>query len=255
MIQFAFCCVWNWDARPFPTFPLEARVGRHRRVASLATGCNGKGAGASAAAPTAADPAGLRDVSGDRDPGLVGRCQGQVFGLIASQVSGRETRGSRHARAYRDIALSFEILGDAAASQDLQAIAGFFAQQCGAGTPFWFAPPGLSTVQGQAIGTGDGATRTFPLVQSVGSYTETVDGALGRLGGLSRRRALDSGWSVSSGFAPAITFATAPAAGVAITADFTALWLCRFADDVQDFEEFMSMLFALRTLKLTTARP
>ena len=48
---------------------------------------------------------------------------------------------------------------------------------------------------------------------------------------------------MSSGYLPAITFATAPAAGVAITADFGVLWLCRFADDVQDFEEFMAQLF------------
>jgi hypothetical protein len=26
MLQFAFCCVWNWDARPFPTFPLLSAV-------------------------------------------------------------------------------------------------------------------------------------------------------------------------------------------------------------------------------------
>ena len=24
MVQFAFSCVWNWDARPFPAFPLLA---------------------------------------------------------------------------------------------------------------------------------------------------------------------------------------------------------------------------------------
>ena len=59
-----------------------------------------------------------------------------------------------------------------------------------------------------------------------------------------------SGWTVSSGYAPAITFASPPAAGVAVTADFGVLWLCRFAEDVQDLEEFMTMLFALRTLKL-----
>ncbi len=63
------------------------------------------------------------------------------------------------------------------------------------------------------------------------------------------------GWTVSSGYAPAITFATAPGAGVAVTADFGLLWLCRFAEDVQDFEEFMAMLFTLKTLRLSTTRP
>ena len=64
-----------------------------------------------------------------------------------------------------------------------------------------------------------------------------------------------SGWTVSSGYLPAITFAAAPAAGVAIAADFGILWLCRFAEDVQDFEEFMTMLWTLRTVRLMTVRP
>ena len=63
------------------------------------------------------------------------------------------------------------------------------------------------------------------------------------------------GWSVSSGYAPAVTFATPPAAGVAISADFGVLWLCRFADDVIEFEQFMAQLFALNTLELQTVRP
>jgi hypothetical protein len=60
---------------------------------------------------------------------------------------------------------------------------------------------------------------------------------------------------VSSGYLPAILFAAAPASGIAIAVDFGLLWLCRFADDVQDFEGFMAQLFELRTLHLTTVRP
>ena len=33
-----------------------------------------------------------------------------------------------------------------------------------------------------------------------------------------------------------------------------APYLCRFAEDVQDFEEFMTMLFELQTLRLQTVR-
>jgi hypothetical protein len=33
------------------------------------------------------------------------------------------------------------------------------------------------------------------------------------------------------------------------------MWLCRFADDGLDLEEFMAMLFALRTVRLRAARP
>ncbi len=51
-----------------------------------------------------------------------------------------------------------------------------------------------------------------------------------------------------------MTFATAPAAGVAVTADFHWYFLCRFDDDSADAEEFMAALYALQSLKLRTVR-
>ena len=151
--------------------------------------------------------------------------------------------------------MTYEALRSAAAYEELQAIAGFFEQASGADEPFWVAPPGLSAAAGQAIGTGDGTATVFPLVASIGGYSGPVYGTSGvsavYLDGVLQA----SGWSVSSGYLPAITFASPPGAGVAITADFGILWLCRFAEDVQDFEEFMTMLWALRTLRLMTVRP
>ena len=54
--------------------------------------------------------------------------------------------------------------------------------------------------------------------------------------------------------APSVTFATAPPSGAAITADFAWYFLCRFDDDSEDAEEFMSKLYALQSLKLRTVR-
>jgi hypothetical protein len=125
----------------------------------------------------------------------------------------------------------------------------------GEDNPFWIAPPGLNGVAGQAIGTGDGVTTAFPLVASLGGYVGPVYGTSGVSAIYLNGVAQGSRWSVSSGYLPAILFAAAPASGIAIAADFGLLWLCRFADDVQDFEEFMAQLFELRTLRLTTVRP
>ena len=69
------------------------------------------------------------------------------------------------------------------------------------------------------------------------------------------RRFRATEWSVSSGYSPDITFATAPGAGVTVSADFGVLWLCRFAEDALDLEEFMAMLFELQVVKLMTVRP
>jgi len=138
----------------------------------------------------------------------------------------------------------------------MQLIAGFFEEASGAATPFWIAPPGLSIVTGQSLGVGDGVTATFPLVRAIGAYTEPVAGTSGvaaaYLNGVAQPA---TAWSLASGGAPAIVFATPPRRGAAVSADFGALWLCRFADDGLDLEEFMTMLFTLGVVKLTTVKP
>ena len=60
--------------------------------------------------------------------------------------------------------------------------------------------------------------------------------------------------STRRALAPSVTFATAPAAGVAVTADFDWYFLCRFDDDSEDVEEFMATLYTLQSLKLRTVR-
>jgi hypothetical protein len=175
---------------------------------------------------------------------------------IADHVSGRSVRRPRYASAYYDVELTYDVLRSDAAHLEMQAIAGFFEQMTGAATPFWLAPPGLSTITGQIVGVGDGSTTVFPLVRSFGAYAEPVAGTSG-VGAVYENGVAISGslYAVTAGYAPAIVFATAPAAGVVVSADFGALWLCRFAEDVADLEEFMAMLFTLGVVKLTTVRP
>jgi uncharacterized protein (TIGR02217 family) len=172
---------------------------------------------------------------------------------VVDHVAGRSIRRPHHATAYYDIELTYDLLRSATAYAEMQAIAGFFGQMQGAETPFWLAPPGLTNVTGQALGSGDGATTLFALRRSWGSYIEPVYGTSGVSAVYLNGVALPSGdWSVSSGYAPLITFASAPGAEVVVSADFGVLWLCRFAEDVLDFDEFMAMLFELQIVKLRT---
>jgi hypothetical protein len=138
----------------------------------------------------------------------------------------------------------------------MQAIAGFFEAVSGAANPFWLAPPGLANVAGQILGVGDGTTTRFALARTIGAAVEPVAGTSGVSAVTLDGAPLPaSAWSLSGGYAPAIALASAPAAGAQVSADFGVLWLCRFADDVLDLEEFMAMLFALGTVKFQTARP
>lgn len=51
-----------------------------------------------------------------------------------------------------------------------------------------------------------------------------------------------------------VTFSSAPAAGVAVTADFSYYYRLRFKQDINEFEQFMNNLWALKTLELVSER-
>ncbi len=255
-LQTSFCCVWNWDARPFPTFPIDTSAW-----------------GDAANWPTGDWLTGLRTSlppiapSPDPSPGSYATFpSGPAIGWavhvkprfgtdVALKVSGRETRRARYSAPFFDFELTFELLRSAAAYQELQSICGFFEQMGGAATPFWFAPPNFGPFTGQSLGTGDGVTTAYALQAVLGRAAVPVYGVSAVSAVYFNGAPQASCWSVSSGYAPAITFTTAPGSGVAVTADFSALWLCCFADDVQDLEEFMTMLWRLGTLNLQTVRP
>ena len=150
--------------------------------------------------------------------------------------------------------LTYELLR-ADINGELQAVAGFYEQTSGRDGAFWIAPPGLSRVLGQTLGEGDGATTRFPLTRALLGYIEPVQATSGVSAVYLAGVAQAAGWSVTAGFYPAIEFATAPAAGASVAADFDALQLCRFAEDVADFENFMALLWRWGSVRLQTVRP
>jgi hypothetical protein len=257
MVDFAFACVWAWDARPFPTFPLLAS--QWADAGDWATGnwLNGRGPALPPLAPSPAPtPGTYPSFPTLATLGWSTHVKPRFATDVADHAGGRATRRPRRAAALYDVELTYELLRSDALDAELQAIAGFFAEAGGAATPFWLKPPGLGDATGQILGAGDGATTSFPLVRSFGVYSEPVAGTSGVSAVYVDGAALPAAaWSATSGYAPAVQLATAPAAGATIAADFGVLWLCRFADDVIDFEEFMAMLFALKTVKLQTAQP
>ncbi len=255
MIQWTFCCAWNWDARPFPTFPDLANVWGD--AGNWLAG-NWIAAGRLSLPPVAPSP----DPSPQAYPsfptlatlGWSMHIRPKFLTGLANHVSGRESRFPSRAGAYRNIELTYDLLR-ADANAELQTIAAFYLALSGQDGAFWLAPPGLSNVVGQALGVGDGSQTDFPLVAATGSAVEAVQATSGVSAVYLNGAPQASGWSVSAGYAPTIVFATPPAAGVAVSADFGLLWLCRFAEDVADLENFMALLWSWRTVKLQTTRP
>ena len=259
MIQFAFSCVWNWDARPFPVFPnRQFGLGRHGQLASRRLVERSASAVAAAGADASAVARDLSDLSGASDARMVGSHQAEVRRPTSPSMSpAARLAGARYAVAYFrpriDLSRS---CAPARPISNCRRSPGSSLRCSGEAKPFWVAPPGLSAASGQAIGTGDGATTSFPLLATIGGATRPgvrdARASPRSISTASRRRR--DGPS-SADYAPAVTFATAPGGGVSVTADFGVLWLCRFADDVQDLEEFMAQLWLLKTLRLTTVRP
>jgi hypothetical protein len=51
-----------------------------------------------------------------------------------------------------------------------------------------------------------------------------------------------------------LTFSSPPGGGVAITADFSYFWRCRFMDSLVEFENFVQDLWELKSLEFQEVR-
>ena len=255
MLQTALCCVWAWDARPFPTFPQLSSVWGDAVDWATGNWLNGRGPLLPIVAP-----------SPDPTPGSYAtfptlatlawsvHIAPKYATHISARTTGRELRNIDRAFPLWDVTLTYNLLR-ANSYAEFQTLAGFYENCGGAAGLFWFSPPGLSPVAAQVLGAGNGVKSVFPLVVSwLGQYSEPVL-YVSAVSAVYWNGISQSGWSVSSGYAPQITFTTPPGNGVVVTADFSPLWLCRFAEDVADFENFMALLWQCGTLKLQTVRP
>ncbi len=256
MIFTPFCCAWNWDARPFPAFPLQA--GAWSDSADWPTGnwIGGKGPAIRPATTDASPEPGSYAVF----PALSGQGWGVVYAprfmtRALAHVSGREVRAASMTTPLYDIELSFDVLRDGADFSELQEVIGFIGTHAGRSLPFLFAPPSdLSIHSGAPLGIGDGATTSFLVSLVIGGFGQTMRAMIGLPTVYQDGVALPSS-EYSVAILPAtVTFATPPVSGAILTLDFTAAHLARFSDDSEDLEQFMSEFWASKSLRLETVR-
>ncbi len=178
---------------------------------------------------------------------------------VAPHVSGREVRVAlmnyplyEFEAVYNGLTSSTATFAGLGASS-LQSLMGFFLQLQGQFRTFLYVDPDDAAVTGQAFATGDGTTTAFTVERSLGGFFEPV----GWVTTLSN--VYLNGVAQSTGFTltlpNTLTFTTAPASGVTISADFSYAFNCRFLDDQMDFEEFMSNLWRLDSLKFRSVKP
>ena len=170
---------------------------------------------------------------------------------VQQAVSGKETRIARWSYPRWQWELTFEFLRQGTvhgtAYTEFSQLAGFFNARQGSFDSFLYQDADDNAITGQALGTGDGSKTAFQLIRSFGGFNEPIlaPNVVSHvyLNGTNQ----PSGWSVSSwGSATpgVLTFTSPPGSGVAITADFSFFFPCRFTDDSLDFTKFMSALYA-----------
>lgn len=183
---------------------------------------------------------------------------------VASHVSGREVRLPlmsyplyEFEAVYAGLASSATAAFANLGASSLQSLMGFFLQLLGQAGVFLYTDPDDNTVSGQSIGAGDGTTQIFIMPRTLGGFSEPVSYVTAvsnvYLNGSAQASA---NWQFT---APnMLAFATPPGSAVAIAADFSFAFQCRFLDDQLDFEEFMSALWRLdkmgfRSIKANTS--
>jgi uncharacterized protein (TIGR02217 family) len=257
MIQPAFMSVWTWDARPFPTFPQRTDVWGDAGNWPAGEWLDGKGPFIAPQVPDNPPPPGPYSIFPAIDTLGWSVSYSPLFSTgTAMHASGKEVRASKYLVPLWKIQLNYDVLRMVAPNTELQEIIGFFEQCQGEDASFYFAPPTLSPVSAQWIGTGDGRTTTFAFVVTIGGYRLTPANVSTVSAIYLNDIALPSGdYTINAtALAPSLTFAGAPAAGAPISADFDWYLLCRFDDDGADVEEFMSELYALQSMRLRTVR-
>jgi uncharacterized protein (TIGR02217 family) len=168
---------------------------------------------------------------------------------VQRAVSGRELRVLDMPNPRWTFTLTFTYLPVA----DLRTLMGFFLSRQGAYDTFLFDDPSDDSVAAQQIGSGDGSTTAFQLGRTLGGFYEPVT-APNQVTAVYFNGIAQGGYSVdpASGL---LTVASPPAAGLAVTADFTYYFRCRFVDDVSEFENFMQNLWQLKQLQFTSVLP
>ena len=176
----------------------------------------------------------------------------------AISVSGRVARLALWANPLFDFELTFDGLASNANYPGLfanskQMLEGFFLEMQGSYGVFAFEDVTDSNQFGAVLGVGDGTTTAFTAQRSIGPYQGPADYIL-NVGAVyvNGSQQIGSAWSLS--YPNTIVFATAPISGAVLTLDFWWAYSVTFAEDTLDFDEFMSNLYSIGSVKLRGIR-
>jgi uncharacterized protein (TIGR02217 family) len=182
---------------------------------------------------------------------------------IVELASGDEERNASWANARR----RYDVASGIRRADDLATVVAFFEARNGRLHGFRFKdwgdhksclPSGTPSPTDQSIGTGDGTTTAFQLVKRYASGSQTWTRTITKPVADTVRVALDgaeqpSGWSIDT-TTGIVTFDTAPAEGVAVTAGFEFDVPVRFDTDALDVTLDLERLGSITSIPLLEIR-
>ena len=168
-------------------------------------------------------------------------------------ASGKEVRVALMSYPLWEFTLTFSVLRGAYGYSEMQDLAGFFLARQGMFDTWLFDDPTDDTVTLGSFGAGDGTTTAFQLTRSMGGFAEPVQNLNGAPL-IYANGTLVSSSAYTVGSTGIVTFATAPAAGVALTWSGTFYFRCRFLQDTAEFDQFAAQLWALKKLNFVSVK-
>lgn len=164
---------------------------------------------------------------------------------VQTAVNLSELRTSFSATPVYRFRLSFSVLRDDTLYDELHQLAGFFLAHRGRFDSWRYRDPDDHQAVQEPFGVGDSARTSFPLMRRFGAFSERVAQveAIDEV----RVNAVAVPFEVDS--AGVVSFEEAPAAGSVLDWSGSYWYRCRFAQDEQEFEQFMHRLWSAQSVE------
>jgi uncharacterized protein (TIGR02217 family) len=181
--------------------------------------------------------------------------------LIQIAASGRESRTPLYVYPLYEFDLSYEILRDDTAHNELKSLASFYLRMGGADDDFLYIDPSDNYTLNSLIGVGDGNNNSFQMVRSYGGFIEprydiqSSNNQIPIVISVNGNTQANNSYSINYLRSGILTFNTNPI-GV-ITANFSYYYRVRFLEYCvggSAFSQFMKNLWEAKSVSFSTVR-
>ena len=190
---------------------------------------------------------------------------------VEETVSGREVMYATAAWPLWEFELTYEVLRSQTQNividshespfLEFEQIASIFLVCAGQYGRFYYNDVTDNSRTAQPIGTGDGTTTNFTMYRTFGTNPLAITEPVGSVNNDIPVTVFLDGVVLPQpgnwGFVDAnqtLVFTSPPGAGVVISATFYFYYLCRFIEDVKDFEQFMHNLWTVKSFKFRSVK-